>query len=48
MVFLHSAWGVEPSVGLDIVEVGVASPKLELTVIVLLNLKLRLWVTYTL
>ena len=32
LVLLHSAWGVEPLVGLDVVEVGVSSPRVELTV----------------
>ena len=31
MVFLHSAWGGEPSAGVHVVEVGVASSKVELT-----------------
>ena len=37
LVFLHSAWDVEPSVGLDVVEVSVSSPKVELTVPVLIE-----------
>ena len=34
LVLLHSAWDVEPSVGLDVVVLGVSSPKVELTVTV--------------